>query len=257
LALFQHNTWPGFSQDIYLYSDIDKEETSMLSKKFFLCAAALMLASALWAGDSAVFVDLGFSPDGKTFMFAQYGVQSGTLKPWAELFVVDVPRNAFVSGGRVSYIHDAPVLAGHDGIGALYRIIARNSNLADQYRITFLNPGQPLYIAMNGDTGSGEIEFRDFTSGVSYKANLVSYTEGTGQNLKSSFFINLESISAAGARRTYTVGSPQIKRGLIEEYRIAKVITAPHDGSLIFIIEMKKQAASGFDIRYMVEAVRL
>jgi len=191
-------------------------------------------------------------------MFAQYGIQSKTLKPWAELFAVDVARNNFVSGGRVSYIHDQPVLAGNDGSGALYRLIARNANLADQYRINFLNQGQPLYIAMNGDTGAtGAIEFRDFASGASYKANLTSYSEGTGQNLKSSFFINLESNSASNVRRTYTIGTPQIKRDLVEEYRIKKVISAPQDGSMIFVIEMKKTADSGFDIRYMVEAVRL
>ena len=228
-------------------------------KTFFCTAFLLILTTTLWAGDSAVFADLGFSPDGKIFMFAQYGVQSGTLKPWADLFVVDVARNNFVSGGKVSYIHDAPVIAGQDGSGALYRIIAKNANMADQYRINFLNQGQPLYIAMNGGSaGPGEnIEFRDFISGNSYKANLVPYTEGSGQNLKSSFFINLESSSAANVRRTYTVGNPQIKRDLIEEYRIKKVMIAPTDGSMIFVIEMKKQSANGFDIRYMIEAVRL
>ena len=231
----------------------------MFGKKIILCVAALLLASALlWAGDSAVFVDLGFSPDGKTFMFAQYGVQSKTLKPWADLFVVDVARNNFVSGGRVSFVHDAPVLAGNDGSGALYRLIARNVNLADQYRINFLNQGQPLYISMNGTTApDGSIEFRDFSSGNSYKANLVSYVEGSGQNLKSSFFINLESHSAGNVRRNYMVGTPQFKRDHIEEYRIAKVMVAPHDGSMIFVIEMKRTAASGYDTRYMVEAVRL
>ena len=232
----------------------------MLCKKSILCVVVLIfiVTLTLSAGDAATFVDLGFSPDGRTYMFAQYGVQSGTLKPWADLFVVDVARNNFVSNGRDSYVHDTAVLAGNDGSGALYRIIARNTAIADQYRVNFLNMGQPLYIAMSGqNTGAGEsIEFRDFTTGNSFKANLVSFVEGTGQNLRSSFFINLESNTNAG-RRTYTVGTPQVKRPLITEYRINKVIVAPRDGSMIFVIEMKRQASSGFDIRYMVEAVRL
>jgi len=231
----------------------------MVFKKIFLCAAVLFIfIPMLWAGDTAAFVDLGFSPDGKTFMFAQYGVQSGTLKPWADLFVVDVARNNFVSGGRVSYVHDAPVAAGNDGSGALYRLITRNVALADQYRINYLNLGQPLYIAINGaPSDSGEtIEFRDFASGKSYQANLVLFTEGEGQNLQSSFFINLE-CNTAGAKRSYTVGTPRIKRPLISEYRIRKVIVAPQDGSLIFVIEMKKLAGGDFDIRYMIEAIKL
>jgi predicted secreted protein len=233
----------------------------MSSKKTFLILAAVlfMCASVLWAGDSASFVDLGFSPDGRIYMFAQYGVQLKTLKPWADIFVVDVPRNNFVQGGKISYVHDNPVLAGQDGSGALYRLISKNANIAEQNRVDFLNQGQPLYVALNGEpSASGEtIEYRNFETGTSFKANLVAYVEGSGQNLKSSFYINLESASPGGARKTYTVGTPQLKRPLVASYRIQKEMIAPRDGSMIFVIEMKKQAEGGYDIRYMVEALKL
>jgi predicted secreted protein len=237
------------------------EENSMIFRKTFLLAVLIpfVALASLQAGDSASFVDLGFSPDGKTYMFAQYGVQSGSLRPWADLFVVDVPRNTFVSGGRISYAHDSPVLAGQDGSGALYRLIARNASMAEQYRVSFLRQGQPLYIALDNDPpATGEtIEFRDFESGNFYRANLVPYVEGAGDNLKSSFYINLEKTASGGARKTYTVGTPHLKRPQITAYRIKKVMIAPHDGSIIFVIEMKRQAAGGSDIRYMVEAARL
>jgi predicted secreted protein len=215
--------------------------------------------SALQAGDTASFVDLGFSPDGRIYMFAQYGVQSKTLKPWADLFVVDVPKNNFVPGGRASYIHDKAVLAGQDGSGALYRIIAGNASLAERQGVSFLNQGQPLYVALNNDGAlPGEtIEFRDFESGRSYKAVLVPYVEGEGEQLASSFYINLEGTDRNGTKKTYTVGSPAIKRPLIVSYRIRKVMIAPRDGSMVFVIETKKQAGGGSDIRYMVEAARL
>ncbi|MDR1420087.1 MAG: DUF2259 domain-containing protein [Treponema sp.] len=231
-----------------------------MAKKNICITAILALAASLWAGDTASFVDLGFSPDGRTYMFAQYGVQSGTLKPWADLFVVDVPRNNFVAGGKISYFHDTPVVAGQDGSGALYRIISRNTSLADQYRVDFCRQGQPLYVSLENDNGSlGEtIEFRNFENGDSYRARLVPFTEGSGSALRSSFYIDLERVSANGGRRTYTLGTPQLKRPLVASYRIRKVMTAPRDGSIIFVIEMKKQAAPGsdFDIRYMVEAIR-
>jgi predicted secreted protein len=233
----------------------------MLPGKTFVSAVLILMiaASASWAGDAASFVDLGFSPDGKIYMFAQYGVQSKTLRPWADLFAVDVPRNNFVGGGRLSYVHDSPVLAGQDGSGALYRIISRNTALADQYGVNFLRQGQPLYIALDNDPPSpGEsIEFRDFESGNSFRASLVPFVEGSGETLKSSFYINLENTSRNGARKTYVVGTPQLKRPLIASYRIKKVMIAPHDGSIIFVVEMKKQADGGYDIRYMVEAARL
>ncbi|MDR2102056.1 MAG: DUF2259 domain-containing protein [Treponema sp.] len=234
----------------------------MIEKKN-LCSiiiAMILSLSCLWAGDIASFVDFGFSPDGRTYMFGQYGVQADTLKPWADLFVVDVPQNNFVPNGKISYTHTSPVIAGQDGSGALYRLISRNTSLTDRYGINFLLQGQPLYVSTENGAAPApgdSIEFRDFESGASYKANLVFFTEGTGANLKSSFYINLERNRGDGSKKTYTVGTPQLKRNLILSYRIKKVMTAPQDGSLIFVIEMRKQGTGGIDIRYMVEALRL
>jgi predicted secreted protein len=233
----------------------------MFVKKAFcvLVVIAAICSTGLSAGDTAAYVDLGFSPDGRIYMFAQYGVQSKTLKPWADLFVVDVPQNNFVSGGRNSYVHDSPVTAGQDGSGALYRIITRHAALADTYRVNFLFQGQPLYISLEDPVSPSRetIEFRDFESGFSYKAVLIPSVEGSGSAMKSSFYINLERTGRDGSSKSYTVGTPPVKRPLIASYRIRKVMIAPRDGSMIFVIEMKKQDGSDFDIRFMVEARRL
>jgi predicted secreted protein len=241
------------------FSDTGKEEISMANKKICMIGI-LALSVSLWAGDTASFVDLGFSPDGRTYMVAQYGVQSLSLKPLADLFVIDVPRNSFVTGGKVSYSHDIPVIAGQDGAGALYRIIAGNAALAEQHRIDYCRQGQPLYVSLeNGNGSPGEtIEFRNFENGDTYRASLVSSVEGSGNALQSSFYISLEKNSRDGVRKTYTVGSPQVKRPLVASYCIRKVMIAPHNGSIVFVIEMKKQTtARDFDIRYMVEAAQL
>jgi predicted secreted protein len=221
----------------------------------------LLAVSALWAGDAATFVDLGFSANGHYYTFGQYGVESGSLKPWAELYIVDVPKNNFVSGGRLSYVHAAPIILGQDGSGALYTLLAANGSLFKKYGIDFLRQSRPLYLSMEANAGSQvdntPIEFRDFESGDAFTASIVSLVEGTGEALKSSFFINLERTKADGSKKKYVVGTPQIKRPLIAAYRICRVMIAPQDGSMIFVIEMTKKSASGNDIRYMVEALRL
>ena len=232
-------------------------------KTLFTLAAVLVLnASALQAGDTASFVDLGFSPDGRTYMFAQYGVLSSSLKPWADLFVIDVSANNFVSGGKLSLVHDSPVVAGQDGAGALYQVISRNNSLAEKYRINYCFLGQPLYIALDNASSAAApdespVEFRDFESGAVYRASLVAHTEGSGADLKSSFFINLERTSGDGTKKTYAVGTPQLKRPLVASYRIRKVMLAPRDGSMIFVIEMKRQEGADSSVRYMVEALKL
>jgi len=224
----------------------------VLAGLFLLCAAVL------GAGDSASFVDLGFSPDGGIYVFAQYGVRSGTLRPWAELFVVDMARNDFVRGGRLSYTHNNPIEAGQDGSGALFHLVAQNAALAARHEVIFPNQGLPLYISLEGDPAyNGEnITFRDFISGISYKAGLTETITGEGTNLRSSFYITLESSESDGTVKTYTVGTPELRRPQIISYRIKKVLIAPSGNSLIFVIEMKRRSESGHDIRYMVEALR-
>jgi predicted secreted protein len=230
----------------------------MMQRKLLSLVLAVLVYGAvhLWAGDIASFVDLGFSPDGKVYVFAQHGVKTPSLLPWADLGVVDVSRNDFMPGGRVSFTHTQPINAGQDGSGALYQLLSRNTALTARYGINFLQQGQPLYISPE-TAAPGTIEFRDFRTGASYRASLTERIEGSGSNLVSSFHIILEKTGPGGARQSYTVGSPQFKRPLITSYDIRKVIRAPQDGSLIFIIETRKPNGGGSDIRYMVEAVKL
>ncbi|MCL2211556.1 MAG: DUF2259 domain-containing protein [Treponema sp.] len=233
----------------------------MLLRKTVLIVSILLLTcfSALWAGDTAVFVDLGFSPDGRTYMFGQHGVLSPSLRPWADLYVVDVNSNSYVSGGKVSFTQSAPIRAGQDGSGVLHTLVSGNSSLSSRYGINFQNQGLPLYISRdeNPPAHGESIEFRDFLSGKSYKANLIPTVTSSGQNVRSQFIINLEVTSQNGQKKTYSIGAPGYTRQKIAQYNIKRVLIDEKGGSVIFVIEMLRVAENGYDIRYMVEAVRL
>ena len=225
----------------------------MFNKKVIFAIALFLGVSGLFAGDTATFVDLGFSRDGRFYMFGQYGVQSSTLRPWADLFVVDVAQNNFVNDGRHSYVHTNPVLAGQNGSGALNRLIAQHASLAERHQIDYSFQGIPLFISM--DNKDDTVEFRDFESGASYRASLVSFVEGIGESVRSSFFINLERTGRDDSKQSYTVGTPHVRRPLIASYSIQRVMVTP--GSMIFVIEMRRWDAGNYSIRYMIEAVRL
>ncbi|MDR3021018.1 MAG: DUF2259 domain-containing protein [Treponema sp.] len=230
-----------------------------LKKKVITSFVLLMCVSALWAGDTAIFVDLGFSPDGRTYMFGQYGVLSSSLKPWAEIYVVDVASNNFVPNGRISFTQEAPIQAGQDGSGVFYQLLANNMQIANRYRINFQNQGLPLYISRNDNLSDrGEnIDFRDFISGKTYNAQLHPSISGSGMNTRSQFHINLDVISTNNHSRNYTVGTPQFVRQRILSYNFKRVIIDARGESVIFVIEMKQAADGGHNIRYMVEALRL
>jgi len=233
----------------------------MLLKKtvFVILIFLIMCVSALWAGDSAVFVDLGFSSDGRTYMFGQYGVLSPSLRPWAEIYVVDVAGNNFVQNGRASLTDSVPIRAGQDGSGTFHRLLSNNSNIVSRYGINFQNQGLPLYISRdeNPPDRGEKRDFRDFIAGKAYIAELIPSISGSGNSTRSSFYINLEVRSSSGQARNYTVGNPGIVRQKIASYNIKKVFIDANGGSVIFVIEMKRVAENGYDIRYMIEALRL
>lgn len=74
--------------------------TPLRSTGLILLAAAsvVCIAGTAQAGDFAQRDILGFSPSGGVFAFEQYGVQDGSGFPYAEIFVIDTGRDAWVSG---------------------------------------------------------------------------------------------------------------------------------------------------------------
>jgi predicted secreted protein len=224
----------------------------------FMAAAMFVFAAPVFAGDVAVFADLGFSNDGNIYMFGQYGVREKTLIPWAELRIIDVRANDFVPNGRFSYTHSARINAGQDGSGALYQLIARNAPAIERYGVPFLRQCIPLFITLlNGHTPGGDaIIFRDFERGHTYTAKIVPYIEGGGGGVRSSFFIELTQHGANGAVKTFPAGTPGVKRSGVQSYSIKKVLVAPDRSAMIFVVEMRLFTDGAPDIRYMVEALK-
>jgi predicted secreted protein len=62
-----------------------------------ILATALACGTA-WAGDYAERSFLGFSPDGRTFAFEEYGVQDGSGFPYSNIYVIDTTNDGWVAG---------------------------------------------------------------------------------------------------------------------------------------------------------------
>ena len=119
-------------------------------KRYVLVIVLLLTGLLLWAGDIATFQNLGFSGDSRYFMFGQYGVSGDDSSPYADLFLVDVARNSFVSEGRKNIHPKRTAEAFDSGIGALFALVQQNTDLASRYHILPYVTGRPLYILLNG-----------------------------------------------------------------------------------------------------------
>lgn len=233
-----------------------------MRKILTIAAAVILTAASAFAGDAASFVDIGFSEDGKTYIFGTYGKTDKNYEPWAEIYTVDVAANEFVKGevfkskkGDVS-----PNASGKDAFDKLkssteWKIGKYNAKPANAKTLLYLRDSES-----KGDTE--EIVFKDFENStedhsVFYNVRLVPEYEGYGKNVKSKFYINVVRKDENGdVLSTIKVGTPDFKRKGISSYKIDKIFTDPSGKSLVFIVQKKLEDNTGTSIRYMVETYR-
>lgn len=216
-----------------------------------------------FAGDSAVLVDNGFSADGKYYIFGQYGKVDKSFQGWAEIYTVDVAANDYVDN-EVYRVKPSAVTFDKTGKEVYESLAGKSYFTTKKYNCEPNKPNQILYIREEEKkAGTDEIVFQDFISSVSndqafYHVKLIPTVNGSGTNVKSSFYINLEKQDSKGnvlARQT--IGSPSITRKGVKAYKIERIVVDKSGKNLVFIVEKTMEDKTGINIRFMVEAARL
>ena len=209
------------------------------------------------ASDVAQFVNLGFSPDSRTFMFAQHGINDEHGTPYADIYTVDVPRNTFVRNGVVSEEYDVDISPGQDGSGALFSLLPEVSDVIARYRINHLRQGRLIYLFVNGEEQPATIRFRDFDTGDRYTIAMTQTARDEGAEGSAAFYLDVTVQFNDGTTVERQVGRPDYYRDGVNHYRIKQVIVSPDESSLVTVIERISDTDDGQRIRYMVETARL
>ena len=186
-------------------------------KKILVCAFSVFFAvCSSFAGDAASFDDIGFSEDGKYYLFGQYGKTDKTYEPWAEIYTVDVAANDFVKG-EVFKSRDSSLDI--SGKNAYENLKAKCNWKISKYNAKPAGVGTLLYLR-ESETKSPteEIVFKDFegisdVSGILYHVRLVPSFNGSGKNCRSKFFIEvLKKDSSGNTVSSFAVGTPDFVR---------------------------------------------
>lgn len=227
--------------------------------------AALILASAFcgFAGDVASFADIGFSEDGKTYIFGQYGKTDKKFEAWAEIFTVNVEKNDFVRNEnfKTEPSKNTRELTSKQCFEVLREKAEWKIN---KYNVKHYNPENLLYVRQ-GETKSpvDEIVFKDYdasteTDNIYWHIKLCPTFEGTSGNVKSSFYINVEKKDQNGnVVFSKKVGTPGVKRKNVTSYRISRIFTDNTKKNVVFVLEKTLDDSTGTSIRYMVETFAL
>lgn len=229
----------------------------MKKRLILLLILSFTLAATLSAGDKAEFVNLGFSPDGRYFLFGQYGFNEENSKSYAEIFLVDVEKNLFVNGGVYKGEYVSSLEPGQSTDGALFTLLESVVSAKNKYNIDYLKKGRPLYIRIEeSEESMDSLDFRDFETGSHYLLDLNQdvKSEKEGAAVSSSFFIDLSYTSSAGKEVPFSIGHPDYRRKDISGYRIERVITDPEGHSIVIVLA---KIDKDLNVRYMVETLKI
>lgn len=233
-----------------------------MKTKLLMGALLLLVGTGLWAGDVAVFKNLGFSPDSRYFQFAQYGIDANTQNPWVETYTVDVVKNDFTVGGKARSTFPVGVTLGDDGLKALFAHLEKFGSERKKWNLDFLQQGRPIYFRVTGEANSQDydnLQVLDYKTRRQYNVAVKKTITPKGSAVSSSFFVNLEVKDKAGkVLGTYKVGSPSVVRPGVQNYTVVQMILTPNERSLIFVIEKEEtDGQGGLNLRTMIETVTL
>lgn len=234
-----------------------------MNKHLFTSLLMIAIAAFAFGGDVAAFEDIGFSEDGNTYIFAQYGITDKNFQGYAEIYTVDIAENDFVPSG-IFKTPPSENTVSISGTSIFQKLMDKNRSYINKYNPKPAEIKDILYEKPN-DLKSGEekIVVTDFEHStrpntITYTFTLVPFYEGKGENLYSSFYIVVEKTDKSGKLlEKKVVGTPDIKRHKISSYAIEKIMCTPDAKNFIIVVEKRSEENGVPTIRYMVEAFQL
>lgn len=223
-----------------------------MKKTVFLFLLFLNIV-AIYAGDIANFVNLGFSTDGNKFAFGIHGIKDKTYQAYAEIYLIDANTNNFLENG---VFKTSPTKATYalDSKTVFLSLQNRATPYLKKYGIIQEREGRPIYSQTEETKEDSTLMFRDFETGTEYTVILHSKNISATQ---SSFHITCDVISTNGNKRSYKVGHPDMVRTGTKSYSIKKVVIDNSASTLVFIVEKREVEKGGDSVRYMAEVVKM
>lgn len=233
-----------------------------MKKSIVIGILAIFSGAALFAGDVATFVDKGFTSDGKYYVFGQYGKVDKKYQGYAEIYQVDVEKNDYVDGG-VFKTAPSSATAGKNGKEVFESLEGKSYYYFKNIKTSTADIDHVYYILDDvNKKGTDLIEFKDYrNSNIEnpdyFHIQLVPTIVGTGKNVKSSFYIDVEKRDADGnVISKVKVGTPSLMRKGVSNYKIERIFSDNEGRNLIFVVEKMIEDENGVSVRYMIEATK-
>lgn len=223
-----------------------------------LVLVLLFVGFSLSAGDVASFVNMGFSNDGRYYMFGQKGVEIAKAQSYADAYIIDIKENNYAKGGVFSTTEKSLPSLGADDVGILFNIVKDNAWVIKKYDINHNNSGKSIYFLATGASPENNLSFRVFDKSSKIKEINCALSQTVNASAKrSSFFITVNLKNQDGVENALIAGNSKIVRKNTGAYFIKNILLSPDNKSIVFVIGKEVYKNGEKSVNYMVETVAL
>ena len=218
-------------------------------RKLYMIIIMAAFSAAVYAGDIANFVNLGFSADGTKFAFGQHGLQDKTYRAYAEIYAVDVGANTFLPNG-IFRTSPSKQTESKESKATFLALQNRAQLSLSKWGISETRQGRVLYAQTESTEGAQTLFFRDFQTSDEYTV-VLNITQKS--KIESSFYLTVEKTKPNGTKIKKEIGRPDYVRSGVKNYAVKKILMDDTSRAIVFIIEKKEYSAAGDSFRYMAE----
>lgn len=227
--------------------------------RYVLALVAIMgFALPAYAVDYAERQVLGFSPDGRYFAFAEYGVQDGSGFPYANAYVIDTSDDSWVKGTPARILIEDEDATQFDALG---KALEKIDGLLDSHDIQ----RPPEVVAHNplNQINSDPFEVKFLHPMMNAPSDEYTYTLHLSERVLPTppgcpadygdFQGMLLTLESPGGNQQTLVDDKQIpeSRRCPYGYRISEVMFSPDAPVMAVLIDIRALGFEGWDRRFM------
>ena len=228
----------------------------MVKKVVVFSLIIFCIQSALFAGDRAEFINLGFPNNSTAFLYGQYGRnESGTL------LYADVVYHDLVSGENSDELSLSKTFqdfqrSGNNGLSALLMNL-KEYNTVYTVDVDYTQTGTTLYFQLPGQTTGDTVSFSDYQTGTVYSISFVIRPRirepGTSAALAITLFRTLED----GTQDRFEAGSFIKPVEGVYDFQLKQIVVSPRQDYIVLVFQTTEYDEDTTNIRYYVDSVKI
>ncbi|NQT60259.1 MAG: hypothetical protein HQ557_14860 [Bacteroidetes bacterium] len=230
----------------------------MIKKVLTLFLIIFCIQAAVFAGDRAEFINLGFANDSGAFLYGQFGKNESGTQLYADIVYHDLVSGENSSELSLSKTYQDSQQSGSNGLSALLM------NLKEYYTISTVDidhtqTGTTLYFQLPGQKTGDMVSFSDYQTRTVYSVSFVMRPQVREPGTNTSLAITLFQTLKDGTQNRFEAGSFIKPIQNVYDFQLKQIIVSPQRDYVVLVFQTTEYDEDNdtTNIRYYVDSVNI